>query len=102
MKALSISDLRNRLPAVIEEVATSSEPVVVTRYGKPIASIVPFRDRKSPSSRYPLRGKSITVAPDFDEPMPELWLALTIDDETGTYATRKTRKSDNRKTGRRR
>ena len=25
---------------------------------------------------YPLRGKPITIASDFDEPMPELWEAL--------------------------
>jgi antitoxin (DNA-binding transcriptional repressor) of toxin-antitoxin stability system len=69
-------DVRNRLPAVIEDVATSSEPLVVTGYGKPIASIVPFRGTKSPESRYPLRGKPIAVAADFDERMPALWAAL--------------------------
>ena len=67
MKTLNISDARNRLPAVIEEVASSGESRVVTRYGKPIASIVPFRDAKTPEARYPLRGRPITVAADFDE-----------------------------------
>ncbi|MEB3338320.1 MAG: DUF2281 domain-containing protein [Leptolyngbyaceae bacterium] len=28
------------------------------------------------TKNYPLRGKSITIASDFDEPMPELWEAL--------------------------
>ncbi|WP_413174254.1 DUF2281 domain-containing protein [Anabaena azotica] len=29
------------------------------------------------TNNYPLRGKPITIASDFDEPMPELWEALT-------------------------
>jgi prevent-host-death family protein len=99
MKALNISDVRNRLPAVIEDVATSSEPLVVTRYGKPIASIVPFRDTKSPEGRYPLRGKPITVAADFDESMPALWAALGVEDKSGVYVMRQPRKSRTRKTG---
>ena len=28
------------------------------------------------TKNYPLRGKPITIASDFDEPMPELWEAL--------------------------
>ncbi len=28
------------------------------------------------TKKYPLRGKPITIASDFDEPMPELWEAL--------------------------
>lgn len=30
----------------------------------------------SPTKHYPLRGMPITIATDFDEPMPELWDAL--------------------------
>ena len=28
------------------------------------------------TKNYPLKGKPITIASDFDEPMPELWQAL--------------------------
>ena len=28
------------------------------------------------TKNYPLKGKPITIASDFDEPMPELWEAL--------------------------
>lgn len=73
MKTLNISDVRNSLPSVIEEVVQSNEVVVVTRYGKPIAKIVPFRNEGNHKSSYPLRGKPIKMADDFDEPEPELW-----------------------------
>ena len=33
------------------------------------------RDR---SPQHPLRGMPITIPPDFDEPMPELWDALEL------------------------
>ncbi len=32
---------------------------------------------QSSSSHYPLRGLPLVVAEDFDEPMPELWNALS-------------------------
>ncbi len=73
MKTINISDVRNNLPSVIEGVVQTNEVVVVTRYGKPIVSIVPFRDRENRKALYPLRGKPIKVASDFDEPMPEIW-----------------------------
>lgn len=73
MKMLNISDVRNSLPSVIEEVVQSNEMIVITRYGKPIAKIVPFRKEESQKSPYPLRGKPIKIADDFDEPIPELW-----------------------------
>ena len=83
MKTLSISGLRSHLPAVIEEVSRANESVVVTRYGKPVASIIPFRSPKAGETRYPLRGQPIQVPDDFDEPSPELWNALEVADSRG-------------------
>lgn len=76
MKTLNISDVRNSLPSVIEEVVQSNQIVVVTRYGKPVARIVPFRDEEDQTSCYTLRGKPMKMADDFNEPMPELWNAV--------------------------
>ncbi|TAF04213.1 MAG: DUF2281 domain-containing protein [Nostocales cyanobacterium] len=36
----------------------------------------PTSQQISTTKNYPLRGKPITIASDFDEPMPELWEAL--------------------------
>ena len=76
MKTLNISDVRNSLPSLIEEVVQSNQDVVVTRYGKPVVRIVPFRDEADQTSCYTLRDKPIKMADDFDEPMPELWNAV--------------------------
>ncbi len=76
MNTLNISDVRNSLPSVIEEVVQFNQIVVVTRYGKPVARIVPFRGEEDQASCYTLRDKPIKMADDFDEPMPELWNAV--------------------------
>ncbi len=87
MKTISISDARNHLPAVIEEVIKSHEQVVVVRYGTPTVAIVPFQDVASTESRYPLRGHPVALAEDFDEPMPNLWEALAVAEKQGAYGT---------------
>jgi antitoxin (DNA-binding transcriptional repressor) of toxin-antitoxin stability system len=91
MKELSISDVRSHLPALLKEVTRSRAAFVVTRYGKAIASIVPFQPRKECEVRYPLRNRPIAVTEDFDAPMPDLWEALTAKEGRGTYATRRSR-----------
>ena len=91
MKTLSISDVRNHLPALLEEVAKGSEALVVTRYGKAIASIVPFQARKESETRYPLRNRPISVAKDFDAPRPDMWEALMAKEERDEYAIRQSR-----------
>ncbi len=76
MKKISISEVRNHLPFLLDEMAVSNEPIVVTRHGKPVAKILPFHKSQSKPERYPLRGLPIRVSKDFDKPVPELWEAL--------------------------
>ncbi len=85
MKTLSISAVRNHLPSVIKEMADTNEPVVVERYGKPVARLIPFTAEKTDPTRYPLRGQPCSVTPDFDEPTPELWDALAVAEEHDEY-----------------
>ncbi|MBN1674875.1 MAG: type II toxin-antitoxin system Phd/YefM family antitoxin [Kiritimatiellae bacterium] len=91
MKTLNVSDVRNHLPAIIEEVVDSNETVVVTRYGKPLVSIVPLKRRRAGEARYPLRGTPIRVADDFDAPAPELWRALGVAERRAVYRTTRRR-----------
>lgn len=73
MKKVNISEVRNHLPSLLDEIALSNEPIVVTRHVKPVAKILPFRRGKSKRVRYPLRGPPIRVSKDFDKFGPELW-----------------------------
>ncbi len=76
MITLSVSKARNELPTLLKTVCAENSEVILTRHGKPIASIVPYGRRKTKSTRYPLRGLPIKLSDDFDAPMPELWKAL--------------------------
>lgn len=78
MKRINISEVRSHLTSVIEDVLATHEQVVVTRYGAPLVAITPFQDPESVVNRYPLRGHPVMVAKDFDEPLPDLWEALSI------------------------
>lgn len=42
MATVSIRDLANKASAVVDEVARSKRPAVVTKHGKPVAALVPI------------------------------------------------------------
>jgi len=92
MKTISISDARNHLPAVIEEVVKTGDQVVVVRYGRPTVTIAPFLGTKSGRGQYPLRGRSIRVADDFDEPVADLWEATATAEEHAAYGASSARR----------
>ncbi|VXD12825.1 type II toxin-antitoxin system Phd/YefM family antitoxin [Planktothrix paucivesiculata] len=75
MKYLNIQEIDLSLNAIVDEVTTNQSEVVITRDGLPIVRIVPCQTTPI-TKHYPLRGKAITIASDFDEPMPKLWEAL--------------------------
>jgi prevent-host-death family protein len=76
MKALNVSQARQQLPTLVDEVAQSGEEVLITRRGEPMAKLVPFQPKEAEKVAHPLRGLPIEIAEDFDEPLPELWEAL--------------------------
>jgi len=89
MKTLSISEARNNFTSVISDIAHSHEMVVIERYGKPVASIIPFKPESTSQNQYPLRGTQITVSEDFDESLPELWKELAVAEKPESYTAEK-------------
>ncbi len=73
MKYLNLQETDVALTAIVDEIAATQSELVITRNGLPVARIVPYAISASPVKNYPLRGMPITIAADFDEPMPELW-----------------------------
>ena len=53
MKTMTISEFKAHALQVIGQVASTKEPVVVTKRGKPLAEVVPFRN----SDETPAPGK---------------------------------------------
>ena len=78
MRSLSISSARSMLPFLLDDVFTKHETIIISRKGKPVAQLspIPSDTHQNEADRFPLRGVSITIAENFDEPAPELWEAL--------------------------
>lgn len=49
MKQLAVSKLKVHCLAVVEEVNRTGQPVLVTRFGKPVAEIIPARPQPKES-----------------------------------------------------
>ena len=67
MPSINIHEAKTHLSRLIEEVAAGGE-VIIAKAGKPMARLVPIEARK-PLPWGLLKGK-ITVADDFDAPLP--------------------------------
>ena len=52
MRMVSIYDLRSKLAEYLSSVADTQTPVVIRRFGKPIAMIVPFDKKKISFEKY--------------------------------------------------
>ncbi len=68
---VSIRDLANNASAVVDQVATSGRPAVVTKHGKPIAAVVPI-DQEA------LEDWVLANAPDFVANMAEADEEITL------------------------
>lgn len=49
MFSIGLFDAKNRLSEICEKVATSGEPCLVTRRGKPLVRITPVREERAAS-----------------------------------------------------
>lgn len=74
MKTVSVSQARNTLPQLLDQVLASHQQVLIVRYGRPVARIAPI-DSEQGADAYPLRKVRIEMDADFNVPMPELWSA---------------------------
>jgi prevent-host-death family protein len=78
MEVVSVREARRRLSRFVER-AAAGEEVVISRYGRPVARLVPFAPREKRRTFGRMRGK-IMVADDFDAPLPDDLLAAFYGD----------------------
>lgn len=48
----------------------AGERVIIARAGKPVAELIPYRERGAPRRPGSARGQ-VVIGPDFDAPLPE-------------------------------
>lgn len=81
MKHVSIKQAKDTLPALVRDVE-GGERIVITRNGKPVAEVVPYKARTGTNWdvieewKRELGVDSLVtyIAPDFDDPLPEDFL----------------------------
>ena len=76
MKYLNLQETDTTLTAILNELRATQTEIVITRDGIPVARILPWQAQQTSTQHYPLRGLPISIAEDFDEPMPEHWEVL--------------------------
>lgn len=69
MRSVNIHEARTNLSRLLEYVSTGGE-VTIAKAGKPVARLVPIGPAARPRTFGVLRGQ-ITIADDFDAPLPD-------------------------------
>lgn len=73
MKAITISTFKTYALRIIDQVAKSQESIIITKRGKPIAELVPFRSSKDKSVPGKL-AKTLVFEKDIVSPFgEEMW-----------------------------
>ena len=67
-KPVNIYEAKTRLSELVDRVEEGEE-IIIAKAGRPVARLVPLRTARH--TRRPGRGRGrITIAPDFDAPLP--------------------------------
>jgi prevent-host-death family protein len=69
-RTIAAGQFKAKCLALLDEVAETGQPVVVTTHGRPVAQVVPIRDTKEAAN--PLKG-SILFQKDLDAPILGPW-----------------------------
>lgn len=68
---MSATDFRARCLGLIDEVAETGREIVITKRGKPVARLVPYR--RKPKSLFGMGRGRMEILGDIVSPMPEEW-----------------------------
>jgi prevent-host-death family protein len=69
-RTIPAAQFKAKCLTLLDEVAATGQPIVVTKHGKPVAQVVPIRDEKEPLN--PLKD-SILYQEDLVSPILDPW-----------------------------
>ena len=73
MRIVKASEFKAKCLKLMDEVAATGETIVVTKNGKPVSQLVPYRKR--PATLFGATGGSIEIRGDILEPIDAAWEA---------------------------
>ncbi len=71
MKTIKASEFKATCLQLMDEVATTGEPIVITKNGKPISQLVPYRHK--PKTLYGALRGSVEIVGDIISPIDVEW-----------------------------
>ena len=71
---INVSEFKASCLKLIDEVATTHEPLVIGKRGKPLVKLVPIVD-ETPKSMFGYMKGTVTIHGDILAPLDELWSA---------------------------
>lgn len=77
---ISAAEFKAKCLKLIDEVANSHEPLIITKRGKPLAKLVPIEDEK-PARMFGYMKGTVTVHGDIVTPIEAAWSAETGDED---------------------
>ena len=87
---INAAEFKAKCLKLIDEVAATHEPLVITKRGKPVAKLVPI-ENEVPASMFGYMKGTVTILGDIVAPLDEVWSAES-GDEDRLYAGLHTRK----------
>lgn len=70
-REIKASEFKAKCLKLMDEVAASGEELVITKHGRPVAWVVPYRDK--PRMTFGRNRESIHITGDIVSPMPAEW-----------------------------
>jgi prevent-host-death family protein len=74
MKQITASAFKAKCLQLMDEVATTGEPITITKHGQPVCQLVPYR--RKPQTLYGALQGSIRITGDLIAPTDVAWEAL--------------------------
>jgi prevent-host-death family protein len=75
VREVTASELKNAWHLYLDQVGQAHEEIVVTRYGKPVAKLVPYEAEEGEPGIFGTLAGTVTVHGDIIEPTGEEWEA---------------------------
>jgi prevent-host-death family protein len=74
MKQITASTFKAKCLQLMDEVATTGEPIIITKNGHPVCQLMPYRPK--PETLYGALKGSVLIAGDLIAPLDVAWEAL--------------------------
>jgi prevent-host-death family protein len=78
-RTIKASEFKTKCLKLMDEVAESGEEIVITKNGRPVSRLVPYREE--PKLAFGRNRDNIRIVGDIVEPMPAEWFDAADDSE---------------------